>query len=928
MKNRILLLLLWILPITVFSQTLDPVGGENRVSDIKGGAIHRKVIVIPESDNTSTYANVPNKGRLRINSSTNKLEYHDGSGWKVVTDNSTGVNGVKGNNESSFRNGNVNLTAANIGAAPADNVVNKTGQTNQSVAGTLNVADPRSSNTSITSADQLTRKDYVDALVTGIIRLAGNWSFASSSWPTLGTGPGGSIKAGDSYIVSVGGGGTAGGKTFTDNESFYAIVDNPGQNANNWARFNIPVGQATAVMSGILKLYTGTGTATDGTMTQNSITNQLSVKAPLLNPNFSGIPTGPTAPPGTNTTQLATTEFVITQMPVGPILQGGNSFGVDTPMIIGTNDDNDVNIIREGITKMSFFNNDIYIPETTSITTTTGTDYKMGTVNQSFIFNKQSANNQTAYRFNDINSGTTGSLITFDKQGTPLFSFQRTGRLVHSDAVANNESTTLGQVNTLLATKQNTLVSGTNIKTIETQDITGSGNIDLDKSDVGLNNVDNTSDLNKPVSTAQATINSGKANTNGSNATGTWSNIVAGNSNALGGYSYVDATTASISHILIRETATNNLKLATPTGLAAAIQAVASGNWNINSATSTAATNWTRQQVSDFNTPTGFALIQALSGAANRPGAGVWGTGIQFTTADNSLYLQQLVFDVTGVGYTRVKDNGTWNAWQRFSMTNVAETISAIKTFTANNIFQGTTTFQNIINTTDNITIQGNNKGLFLGNSGNNGSILYNTNGNLDITPRSTFHTTFPSGNVIIGNSTATPTQKLVVDGEIIAQAGTASDRVVIKSQLDLKANIAAPTFTGDAKAVTPAASDNDTSIATTEFVKTAVNNSRTLEAAINLTSSTTINSSSFGSNGVLTIYANASSGAIIITLPAHTSMLLLTIFVIKTDASANTVTIAGLDGVNINGSNTYPLTARYQNACVKSNSTQYYLFN
>lgn len=48
--------------------------------------------------------------------------------------------------------------------------------------------------------------------------------------------------------------------------------------------------------------------------------------------------------------------------------------------------------------------------------------------------------------------------------------------------------------------KQATLVSGTNIKTIEGQSILGSGNIDLTKSDIGLSNVDNTSDVNKPIS--------------------------------------------------------------------------------------------------------------------------------------------------------------------------------------------------------------------------------------------------------------------------------------------------------------------------------------------------------------------------------------------------------------------------------------------
>lgn len=58
---------------------------------------------------------------------------------------------------------------------------------------------------------------------------------------------------------------------------------------------------------------------------------------------------------------------------------------------------------------------------------------------------------------------------------------------------------------TALNTKQATLVSGTNIKTIETQSLVGSGNIDLTKNDVGLSNVDNTSDANKPISTATQT---------------------------------------------------------------------------------------------------------------------------------------------------------------------------------------------------------------------------------------------------------------------------------------------------------------------------------------------------------------------------------------------------------------------------------------
>jgi hypothetical protein len=65
----------------------------------------------------------------------------------------------------------------------------------------------------------------------------------------------------------------------------------------------------------------------------------------------------------------------------------------------------------------------------------------------------------------------------------------------------------------IIGSKQDTLVSGTNIKTIEGQSILGGGNINITNTDVGLGNVDNTSDLNKPISTATQTALNAKQNT-------------------------------------------------------------------------------------------------------------------------------------------------------------------------------------------------------------------------------------------------------------------------------------------------------------------------------------------------------------------------------------------------------------------------------
>jgi len=59
------------------------------------------------------------------------------------------------------------------------------------------------------------------------------------------------------------------------------------------------------------------------------------------------------------------------------------------------------------------------------------------------------------------------------------------------------------QITGLGSGKQDSLISGVNIKTVENISLLGFGNIDISKSSVGLANVDNTSDIDKPVSASQ-----------------------------------------------------------------------------------------------------------------------------------------------------------------------------------------------------------------------------------------------------------------------------------------------------------------------------------------------------------------------------------------------------------------------------------------
>jgi hypothetical protein len=149
-------------------------------------------------------------------------------------------------------------------------------------------------------------------------------------------------------------------------------------------------------------------------------------------------------------------------------------------------------------------------------------------------------------------TGATKTKITYDAKGlvtagadaTTADIADSTNKRYVTDAqlvvVGNTSGTNTGDnaVNSLYsglaASKQDTLVSNTNIKTINSTSVLGSGNISvepvitattsadyyrgdktfatLNKSAVGLGNVDNTSDANKPVSTATQTALDAKTN--------------------------------------------------------------------------------------------------------------------------------------------------------------------------------------------------------------------------------------------------------------------------------------------------------------------------------------------------------------------------------------------------------------------------------
>jgi len=117
------------------------------------------------------------------------------------------------------------------------------------------------------------------------------------------------------------------------------------------------------------------------------------------------------------------------------------------------------------------------------------------------------------------------------------------------------------------------------------------------------------------------------------------------------------------------------------------------------------------------------------------------------------------------------------------------------------------------------------------------------------------------TGRWLFNTTTDNGIDAVQVNGTISANAATTANQVVIKSQLDLKANIDSQTLTGDPKAPTSTAGDNDTSIATTAFVANAVSSGTytpTLTGVTNITTIGTLENAYYTKIGnIVTVYVS-----------------------------------------------------------------------
>ena len=180
------------------------------------------------------------------------------AGWKKI-DNTDAVTGVKGNAESTYRIGNVNITADNVMPTQTGNN-GKYLMTNGSTVSWESIGDSLPSQTGH-SGKFLTTNG------------------TTASWDTAVT--------------------PAGTQTLTNK-----TIDADDNTISDLTTSNLK--------SGVLQTSVRASSSASDTAiaSEKAVRTELDLKAPLASPALTGTPTAPTATTGTNTTQIATTAFV------------------------------------------------------------------------------------------------------------------------------------------------------------------------------------------------------------------------------------------------------------------------------------------------------------------------------------------------------------------------------------------------------------------------------------------------------------------------------------------------------------------------------------------------------------------------------------------------------------------------------------------
>ena len=483
----------------------------------------------------------------------------------------------------------------------------------------------------------------------------------------------------------------------------------------------------------------------------------LDLKSPLASPTFTGTPEAPTATAGTNTKQIATTEFVTSAVSTanttnanltGPVTSVGNATAIADAAL--------------------------------SIAMTNGL--------QTALAAKSNASDVTTNLATKVDKVTGKGLSTEDyttaeKTKLAAITGSNTG---DQDLSAYATQTALD----LKAPIANPTFTGT---------VSG-----VTSAMVGLGDVDNTSDANKPVSTATQTALDLKAPIANPTFTGT----VSGVTSTMVGLGNVDNTSDA------------NKPVSTATQTALDLKAPLASPTFTGSPSLPTGTTGVTQSASNNSTKlatTAYADAQATAAVSGKQ-----------NTLTNSAGLAGALSDETGTGL----------AVFATSPTLTTPTIGVATATSVNKVAITAPTNGSTLTIADGKTLTVSNSLTLTGTDAS--TLNIGTGGTLG-TNAYTSTAFAPIASPTFTGTVSGVTSTMVGLGNV-DNTSDASKPVSTATQtaLDLKAPLASPTFTGTPLAPTPTAGDNTTKVATTAFVTNAVSTA-TSGAFVDLTTGQTI---------------------------------------------------------------------------------------
>jgi hypothetical protein len=238
---------------------------------------------------------------------------------------------------------------------------------------------------------------------------------------------------------------------------------------------------------------------------------------------------------------------------------------------------------------------------------------------------------------------------------------------------------------------------------------------------------------------------------------------------------------------------------------------------------------------------------------------------------DSADATKKLAFELSGI------TTGTTRTWTVPNSSDTIAGLSSTQVFTNKTLTDSTTTLQDDSDNTKKVQFQ-------LSTVGTGTTRTWTFPNATDTFVGLTGTQTITNKTFVIASNTFTT----AASGNLAAtELNTALAE--LQTDIDTRALNASPTLTGDPKAPTATVGDNDTSIATTAFVTSAVSGISAGGVSIaTKTSAYTITSSDY------TILADATSGAFTLTLPSAASNAGKFLVLKKIGTDFNTVTISG----------------------------------